>query len=149
MTKSEEYQEQQHQLETRKAQGTIFQPSRGSESLSAADVTLLRLGKEKQELRQKERENMGYYLAPPTEQLLPQNTPRDWRTTGQILTTMGTESSSTKEWQASNDLNSTNLHDKNTNSIGRTGMNGPSQGSNHKENVTHADQHCGCACVLM
>ena len=59
MTKSEEYQEQQHQLETRKAQGTIFQPSRGSESLSAADVTLLRLGKEKQELRQKERERIN------------------------------------------------------------------------------------------
>jgi hypothetical protein len=151
MAKNEEYHEQQHQLETRKLQGSVFQPSRGSESLSAADVTLMRLGKEKQELRQKERENMGYFSAPPTEELLPENTPRDWRTNGQVLTTVGTESSSTKEWNAPNDLNTTN---KNITSSGSTGVNAASTKNRHNEttaigNTTHVDQPCGCACVLM
>jgi hypothetical protein len=149
MVKSQEYKEQQQDLEIRKSQSKPFQPTRGSTSLSAADVTLLRHSKEKQESRQKERETLGYFPAPPTDELRSEDsTSKDWKTTGQVLTTLGTDESltTTKEWQAPN--HGAASSSRPTSNSGRFVRNHTTATTTRNATVPpSADQRC--ACILM
>jgi hypothetical protein len=104
LQKTMEYQQQQQDLEQRKSKPSSFSslPVNYSASLSAADTTLLQITKQKQELRQKERETLGYFTSRPGNNDL--GNPKDWKTKGQVVTTMGQSNTATettiKEWQS-------------------------------------------------
>jgi len=90
-------------LETRKANTKAFEPALNS-ILSAADAQQLQYSKWKKEDRQKERETMGYYQSYKGD--TGGANEKAWKTTGQVLTTMGQANDSTatkKEWVAPQD----------------------------------------------
>jgi len=151
MAKNKEYTEQQENLAARKSKATSTTSTTiaASSSLSAADITLMRQRKEKQSLRQQERVNMGFYTAPPTEQLIPENTNKtsDWKATGQTLTTVGNdkgEASTTtiKEWQAPEGGTTTT-------SRNRTGSKLPTKKNSPGSQTSTVPTDQGCSCTLM
>lgn len=130
--KAEAHAQQQSDLEARQS-GKVNRPFQPNASLSAADVQQLEMTKQKHELRQKERETMGYYQATTQVQHAePGELPSDWKTTGKVLTTIGTAEPSVKEWEAA----AQDPHDRKVAS---------SSSANTK--TATADQ--GCVCIIL